>query len=173
MALLDETELDNRLDLPVSLPGTLVLKQQWLVVSTVQLLDPIRFTLRWLQLQLIEVVDPFSAGVIVVEPDANGLCVFPQSDITLENPDYGLAYLALFRSFVPSTAPSAQAPLEPPLIVGSVGSPGPAIAVRSLEPVVYATPGLYSFVIVNNTTNRDLRLTANGQLAVTLVPLDT
>lgn len=170
MPLLDETELQNRLDLPVSLPGTLVLREEWVVVATIRLLDPMRFTLRWLQLQLLEVVDPFNSGVIVVTPDANGQCVFPVADITVVNPDYGLAYLALYQAFVSSTEPGAQAPLEPPLIVGSIGAPGPAIAVRSLDPVVYATPGLYSFVLVNNTTNRDLRLTANGQVAVTLVP---
>lgn len=171
MAFLTQEDLDNRLDLPVSQPTTLVEAEDWIVVATIRLMTPMQFTLSWLQLQLIEVINPYTSGAVVVEPDSNGLCVFPASDITLTNADYGLAYLALYRGFVPSVNPTIQPAQEPPLVVGDVIGTAPAIAVRSLEPTIYATEGIYSFVLVNNTTNRNLRLTANGQVVVNLNPL--
>jgi hypothetical protein len=172
MALLAENDLEQVMDLPVSLSATKVLREEWIIVASIQLFEPMRFTLRWLQLQLLEVINPFTDGTIIVEPNSDGQCVFPAEDITVINPSYGLAYLALYRGFVAANDPNLQAPQEPPLFVGAVDATAAAIAVRSLDPVVYATAGLYSFVLVNNTTNRDLRLTANGSVRVELVPLE-
>jgi hypothetical protein len=170
MAFLTEQELDNQLDLPVSAPTILVEPQRWVIISSVMVAAPSQLVLRQLQLQLVEVIDPYTSGSVVVSPNSAGLCVFPPSDITLDNPDYGLAYLGLYLGFVPPILPSAQALQEPPLVVGGVDTVAPAITARDTAPTVYATPGVYSFVLVNNTQNRGLKLTVNGQVRVVLNP---
>lgn len=173
MSYLTDIELDNQIDLPVSAPTILVEQGRWVIISSLRVSAPQQLVLRLLQLQLVEVVNPFTDGSVVVTPDAQGLCVFPPSDIVLDNPDYGLAYLGLYRGFIPPVAPGSQPIQEPPLIVGGINATAPAISVRSMTPTTYATEGVYSFVLVNNTQNRKLKLAVNGQARMLLNPAFT
>lgn len=170
MSFLTNLELDNQLDLPVSAPTIMVEQQRWLIVASIKVTAPMQMVLRLLQIQLVEVVNPFTDGSVVVTPNDQGLCVFPPSDIVLDNPDYGLAYLGMYRGFIPPVAPSSQPLQEPPLFVGGVNAVAPAISVRDLTPTTYATAGVYSFVLVNNTQNRKLKVTVNGQVRMLLNP---
>ena len=170
MSFLTDLELDNQLDLPVSAPTIMVEQQRWVIVGSIKVTAPMQMVMRLLQLQLVEVVNPFTDGSVVVTPNDQGLCVFPPSDIVLDNADYGLAYLGMYRAFNPPVAPGLQALQEPPLIVGGINATAPAIAVRDMTPTIYATEGVYSFVLVNNTQNRKLKLTVNGQARMILNP---
>jgi hypothetical protein len=170
MSFLTDLELDNQIDLPVSAPTIMVEQQRWVIVASMKVTAPMQLVLRLLQLQLVEVVNPYTDGSVVVTPNEQGLCVFPPSDIVLDNPDYGLAYLGLYRGFIPPVAPGSQPVQEPPLIVGGVNAVAPAISVRDMAPTTYATDGVYSFVLVNNTQNRKLKLTVNGQIRMLLNP---
>lgn len=173
MSFLTDLELDNQVDLPVSAPTILVEQQRWVIVASIKIAAPMQLVLRLLQLQLVEVVNPYTDGSVVISPNDQGLCVFPPSDISLDNPDYGLGYLGLYRGFIPSVAPSSQSLQEPPLVVGGVNATAAAIAARSIDPTTYATEGVYSFVLVNNTQNRKLKLTVNGQVRMLLNPTAT
>ena len=170
MSFLTDEQLDNQVDLPVSAPTVLVDQQKWIVVASLRLDAPMHLVLRWLHLQIVEVINPFADGTLIISPNAQGLCVFPSSDIILDNPDYGLAYLGLYRGFQPPVLPSIQPLQEPPLVVGGVNAVAPAIAARDTAPTIYSTAGVYSFVLVNNTQNRRLKLTVNGQTRVVLNP---
>lgn len=170
MSFLTEDQLDNQVDLPVSAPTILIEQQKWIIVSSVKVVDPMQLNLRWLQIQLVEVVNPYTDGTVTVTPNAQGLCVFPPSDIILDNADYGLAYLGLYRGFSPAVPPLSQSLQEPPLIVGGVNATAAAIAARNTTPTVYATAGVYSFVLVNNTQNRRLKVTVTGQVRMVLNP---
>jgi hypothetical protein len=170
MSFLTDSELDNYVDLPVSAPTILVEQQKWIIVASMMVTAPMQLVLRLLQLQLVEVVNPFTDGTVVVTPNDQGLCVFPPSDILLDNPDNGLAYIGLFRGFIPPVTPGSQPVQEPPLVVGGINATAAAIAVRDPAPTSYATEGVYSFVLVNNTQNRKLKLTVNGQVRMVLNP---
>lgn len=170
MSFLTDSQLDNQLDLPVSSPTILLEQQDWIIVASVKISSPAQMVLRWIQLQLVELVNPLTDGSTVVTPNSQGLCVFPSSDVVLTNSDYGLAYLGLYFGFTPSVSPWIQSLQEPPLTVGGVGATAPAIAIRSLIPTTYVTPGMYSFVLVNNTQNYNLKLTVNGQSRIVLNP---
>ena len=170
MGYLTQDQLDQQLDLPVELPLTDLPANQWLVVSSFRLDTPQAFTLRWLQLHLIAMQAVDSTGsVVVVTPDAQGNCVFPPQGPNLVVPGLGLCYVALYRAFDPGKQPSFQAAQEAPLFIDYVaGQVPPLYAVRSLAPTTYASAGVYSFVVVNNTDNQLESLAVSGQVRLNL-----
>ena len=170
MGYLTQDQLDQQLDLPVQLPLTDLQASQWLIISTFEITSPQAFTLRWLQLQLtaMSAVDS-TGGTVVVTPDASGNCVFPAQGPSLVVPTLGLVYVGLYSALDPLQQPSFQAAQEAPLYIPyNAALLPPQYAVRSLKPTIYASAGIYSFVVVNNTTNQLQSVSVSGQVRVNL-----
>lgn len=162
------SQLDSIIDLPVSLPLTDLAPTEWLVVSTVSIATPRAFTVRWVQVYLAQMVDPSLAEGAVILPNSSGTCDIPTQVPEIVTPGLGLAWLGLYRNFDPLRLPVFQAAQEAVVQIGDANSVPPVIAIRSLNPITYAAAGSYSFVIVNNTTNRLLKLAVTGQVRVNL-----
>lgn len=160
--------LDSMLDLPVSLPLTDLYPSEWLIAATISISTPRAFTVRWLQAHLVVMQDPSTVEGAVILPNSSGTCDIPVQVPNLITPNLGLAWLGLYRNFDPLKLPVFQAAQEAVLQVGEVSSVLPVFATRSLTPTTYAAPGAYSFVIVNNTDNRLLRVAVTGQVRVNL-----
>lgn len=170
MGYLTQDQLDQQLDLPVELPLTDLPANRWLIVSSFRLDTPQAFTLRWLQLHLIDMqTTSDTGGLVVVAPDAQGNCVFPPQGPILVVPGLGLCYIALYRAFDPTKQPSFQAAQEAPLFIPyTPGLLPPLYAIRALTPTIYAAAGVYSFVVVNNTSNQLQSLAVSGQVRINL-----
>lgn len=171
MSYVTDQQLSGLIHLPVSMPLTDIGPQRWLVVSSTLISQGQSFTLRMLQMNLLSLMDPTTgADTLTTAPTADGICVFPSGDATLVTPGYGLAYLGLYLNFNALVSPAIQAAQEAPLILGDAGSAPPAGAVRATSPATYAATGPYSFVVVNNTVDRSLRLTVTGQIVFSIGP---
>jgi len=171
MPYVSDTQLADLLHLPVSFPLTEVEPSRWVVISSVLLQQGQSFTLRMLQMNLLSLADPLSgADTLITSPTADGTCVFPSGNANLLTAGYGLAYLGLYLNFNALVSPASQAAQESPLILGNSNTLPPASALRATTPSVYAAPGPYSFVLVNNTSDTSLRLTVAGQVVLSLGP---
>lgn len=168
MAYVTTSILDSVLDLPVSLPLTDLYPDEWLIVSTVSIASPRAFTVRWLQVHLVQLVDPSLQEGSVILPNSAGTCDIPSQVPVIVTPNQGLAWLGLYRNFDPMKLPSFQAAQEAVLQIGDATTVPPIYVARSLTPTTYAAAGSYSFVIVNNTSNRMLRLAVTGQVRLNL-----
>jgi hypothetical protein len=121
--------------------------------------------LRWLQAEILVMSDPTSgASTITSTPTADGSCVFLGIGATLSTPNMGLAFVGLYRGFDPLKQPAAQAAQEAPLVVGDANTLPPVTAVRTTTATTYVDPGTYSFVVVNNTTDRKISICVTGQV---------
>ena len=129
---------------------------EWLVISTVKIVEPQTLTLRWLQAYVLRADDP------------NAINGAAQEVTELIIPGLGLAYVGFYRNFDALTAPASQAAQEVPLVIGDETSLAPVSAIRPLTQVSYTASGAYSFVICNNTSNRTLRVVVNGQIRAML-----
>jgi hypothetical protein len=154
MPYLTDKQLNDVLDLPVSLPASQLKADTWLVLASVRLVSPQKLTYRHLQLQLLDFT-------------ANG-------DIVYSDSARGLVYVAIFKDYDVSQRPGgANSPVIPQgsnqdLIVASdVG----IISRDQSIPLDLTASGDYSFVIVNNTTNVELRAAVNGQIRLALNPV--
>ena len=165
---LTQGRLDSLLDLPISLALTELLPNEWLIVSTIQIAAPQAFTLQFLQVNLSSAInqdtgtDSLSGG-----PSSNGQYPFPGIP-AYASPGLGLAYIGLYAAFDPLNQPSSQAAQEKPTSLFAVNSTLPVTQSRVATPATYSTPGPYSVVVCNNTTNCTLRLTVLGQLRLDL-----
>lgn len=170
MPYLTQDQLDQQLDLPVQLPLTDLPADQWLVVSTFEINTPQAFSLRWLQLHLIaQSAVGSTGGAVVVTPDSSGNCVFPAQGPSLVVPTLGLVYVGLYSNFNTLQPPALQAAQEAPLYIPyNAALLPPQYAIRSLTPTAYSSPGVYSFVIVNNTLNQLQSVAVSGQVRVNL-----
>lgn len=172
MSYLTQHQLDQAVDLPLSLPIADLFPEDWLIVSTIAITPPQTLTLRWLQAFILTADDPSvissSSGAVITQPNASGECVFPPQQPSLVTPGLGLAFLGLYRNFNSLSSPSFQSPQESPLILGSITSIVPVTAIRITDPIILSADGAYSLVICNNTKNRLLRVVVSGQLRASL-----
>jgi hypothetical protein len=165
MSYITSEQLQQVLDLPVSLPLTTLDPGEWLVVSSITIAPPEKITLRWLQSEILVMSDPSSgASTITSSPTSDGTCVFLGIGASLNVPNLGLAFVGMYRTFDPLKQPSMQAPQEAPLVVGGQDSLPPVVAVRALTPTTYSEAGTYSFVVTNNTTDRKVSIGVTGQI---------
>ena len=156
MAFITEKKLAGTLDVPVALPLTELLQGDWLIVATIKVVEPMRLSYRYMNLQLTEAT---------VDLD----------DITSSNKisaNLDLAFIGLYRDYV-SGHPGLSAALDA-VKVSSIG------LVQRTSPVVLATtPGVYSFIVANNmqasstssvptTTSIDFKLCASGMVRLEL-----
>lgn len=169
--LLTLQELESIVDLPVSLPMTLVRADDWLVVASVKLVAG--QTLTFSQMNLT-VIDASQAGVVL--PLGNQCNQF---NIKLINNSYGIAYIGIAKDYSSSTDPSTVTWVGSASDVISASSVGVYTRSASAPALEITEPGDYSFVVVNNcatntsstTTdiyNVDLRLVVSAQVRLTL-----
>lgn len=127
MGLITEKRLSGMLDIPVSLPAAELIQGDWLVLSTIKLVEPMKLTLRYLNLQIITSnVDVENIGT------SNHIAT-----------NLGLVFVGLYRNYTsgfPGQIPSLEAVLGTGLGVFS----------RPVVPAFYTTPGVYSFIVANN-----------------------
>jgi hypothetical protein len=141
MAYITENDLDNTLDLPVQLPLTKIAPGDWLALSSFCLASPQTLNLRLLQLQV--------------------LAIDVSSPYTLNQTGLGICYLGLYKDYTDYTTPPTN-PLEV-IIVGNVTTPPPVFSQRTTIITTYSNPGLYTFIVTNNTTG-NLTCSALGQI---------
>lgn len=169
MGYITTEQLRRVIDLPVSLPLTTLEPNEWLVISSVTIVQPEVIELRWLQASILILANTDGTiNTAVTTPTADGTCVFLGGGATLATPSLGLAFVGLYRQFDPLKQPSSQAAQEAPLVVGDADSAPPVTAVRTLAPATFVDAGTYSFVVVNNTTDRQVSIAVTGQVRVNL-----
>jgi hypothetical protein len=169
MSFITSEQLQRIIDLPVSLPLTTLDPSEWLVISSVTLVSPERMILKWLQSEILILADIYgTVNTATSSPNADGQCVFLGGGATLNTPSLGLAFIGLYRDFDPLKQPSSQAAQEAPLVVGTSSSLPPIAGVRATTPTTYTDPGTYSFVVVNNTSDRKVSIAVTGQVRVDL-----
>lgn len=157
MGYLTESAISNVLDMPVSLPATELQMGDWLIVSTVKVIEPQELTFRWLDLQII------SSTVDV-------------DDITAANlifGNLGFVYVALRRDYT-SGSPGETGALDV-LIADDI-----ELVSRDFSDILsFVTPGTYSWIIANNcqpsssstistSVSIDFRVAVTGQARLEL-----
>lgn len=156
MAYLTESKLQNVIDMPVSLPTTEIKQGDWLVIASVKIATPQRLRMRFLNLKLV------SAAVDIADINSTNK-VFG---------NLGLAYVALRRDYQ-SGNPGEAGALEV-LQIEDLG-----LVERVSTESIYATAGVYSWIIANNmqpsdtsdvptSTEINFRLAATGQVRLEL-----
>ncbi len=157
MAYLTETKLQNVLDIPVSLSATEIMQGDWLIVASTKVVSPMVLTVRYLSLQLL----------------SSNIDTTRISSVNYVYGNLGLVYLVLRRDYTTGN-PGATGALET-LIATSTG-----IFTRdTASPLVISTPGIYSWIAVNNmkadatslistSTSIDFRLCITGQARIDL-----
>ncbi len=157
MAYLTERKLANTLDLPIALPSTEIKMGDWVVIATVSLMSPARFTYRFMNLNLQS--SNFDTTKIL--------------PVNLIVPGFGFCYIGLFANYV-SGDPGGIPPLD------VVESTTFGVASRNISPLVLTQPGTYSWLAVNNiqfnsqnalitqTDSVDFKLSATGQVRIEL-----
>lgn len=153
MGYITEKQIADRLDLPVALPTTEVKRNNWLVVATFKIQSPMQLTFRYLQLQLVDFTTVGTSGVTLVE-SGKGMC-----------------YVGIFKNYdgtSPSGNPNLQGTLNDVVIASAAGVVSRNPDNASLVLTGGAVPESYSFVLVNNTTNTDIRANINGQIRLDL-----
>ena len=169
--LLTIQALDSVIDLPVSMPLTLIRADNWLIVASFRVLSGQTVTFRNMNLTVVE------ASISGVALPLGNQC--NQFNIALVNNGYGLAYVGLAKNYSSSTDPQTVTWAGTASDVISANSVG--LFTRSPEAanLVISEPGDYSFVVVNNcatsvsssTTqlfNVDLKLIVSSQVRLNL-----
>lgn len=159
MAYITENQLSNMMDVPVALPATDLRMGDWVVVSTVKVVAPMRLTYRMANLNVM-------------------LATVDTALVTNGNKIYGnlgLAYLTLRLNYS-TGSPGAAGGLDV-LVANALG-----ITSRDASTsVVVTVPGIYSWIVANNmqpstdtvpliptSTSIDFRLAVTGTVRLDL-----
>lgn len=153
-SFLTEKQLDDRLDLPLILPLTKLKATDWLLLGTISIPTNASLTYRFLQLHLIGKTS--TLGNSTLTP-------------TRLDQGFGMAYIAIYKSYVVTSDPKS---------LSRVGTAADAVSADDLGVyqrdttkdalVLNDSGGQYSFVLVNNTSDYDLRLSVNGTVRMSL-----
>src|ERR1044072_1872865 len=127
MAFITEKKLASTLDVPVALPLTELLQGDWLVVATIKVVEPMRLSYRYMNLQLTE------ASVDLDDIDSSNKI----------SANLDLVFVGLYLDYV-SGHPGLSAALDA-VKAGALG-----VVQRTSPVVLAATPGVYSFIAANN-----------------------
>lgn len=166
MALLTEALLAKRHSVPVALALTLIRKGDWIILNTIKLSATMTFTFRFLQLQCTDIlVEGSTTGTVT----PGGACDCTQPAPALINPSNGLAYVAIYRNYTVNTDPVSLTPAGTSVDLVSV-TDADSIASRDLTKpeLVISETANFTFLLVNNTSNADLRLLVNGEVTIGL-----
>ena len=167
MAYLTRKQLSSTIDIPVSLPAVELLQGDWLVITNVKLIAPMRLTYQFLTAQMV------SASV-------------DTRNVTADNKisaNLGLAFCGLYFNY--SSGHPGQTGQNSPAY-GVVTLDGLQTVARTSPPIIHTTPGVYSIVVANNmkpdasssdsppidrATSIDFKLVVSGSLRLELHPV--
>jgi hypothetical protein len=159
MSYLTESQLASTLDVPVALAATELKMGDWLLLSTVVIVQPMVLTVTWLNMQLV------SASVDVAQ--------ITNSNLIYGN--LGLAYVALRLNYTSGGDPGLPGAVET-LVATALG----VTARDYTSPLVVTAPGTYSWLVANNmqidpnnqaispSTSIDFKLCVTGQARIDL-----
>jgi hypothetical protein len=172
MSFLTENTLAKTLDLPINLAATELKMGDWLIVSTIKLVLPMKLSYRFMTLQMLS-------------STVDTTLIVPGNKIS---PSLDFAFIGLYLNYS-SGHPGTQPALDvvkirenPSAAVDCVPVnqvSGQFITVRTDPLVQFTTPGIYTFILANNmqastdstipsTTSIDFRLSATGQVRLEL-----
>lgn len=135
MAYLTDSEVEDKIDLPVSLPLTEIYPGDWLIVSSVKVseLTPVRLSIRFLQIQLMALSDGTNTSAAGQKCGAQSLT--------------GSVRIGLYKDYLNVS----QTPSGPLLEVVASGVPAQIVSRDlSLEPAIFTEPGVYSVIVVGD-----------------------
>lgn len=144
--------------MPVSIPLTELEPSDWLILATVRLFSGQTLRYRFLQLQLTDIT--FPDGEALVDCEAR----IPD----LINTSFGYAYVAIFANYVVNTDPSTLTYTGTSADVVTLSSTGIAYRDTDVDELVVTETGDYTWLLVNNTSNANLKLAVVGQANVDL-----
>lgn len=140
--IITEEQYQNCLNIPISLPETIVGPHDSIVVAAVQLLLGQKLRFRWANFQYVRGEPDLAAPSLVCS-------------------NFGKAYLGLYsgnRLHIPSGMPLSFLKAD-------------AVGIRSTNPFAYkdfSNPGTYEILAVNNTANMNVHLVVSGCLQLFL-----
>jgi hypothetical protein len=158
MPYLTEAQLAKRHSVPIALPMTLIKKNDWIIINTIRLSSTMKFSFRYLQLQLAE--------VIVDGATSSDICDIPP--VQQINPSNGLAYVGIYKNYSVNTDPRNLPFTGSNTDFVIISAPG--IVARDItQPALELTElANFTFIVVNNTSNADMKLSINGEVLITL-----
>jgi len=156
MSYITEQELFRRHSLPVAIPAVEIQRGDWLVLSTIKVVAGVTFNYRLLQLQLIEIKQ---GDVTTTTPPTP--CDTPTPNLI--NKNLGWAYVAIFKNFQSSASPATLTYTGTSVDIVTISTIGVAMRDTTKDSLVITDPGEYSFVLVNNCQDADIRASVDGQ----------
>ena len=158
MGFLTDAHLLQQADLPLNLPETGIIVGDWLTLATIKIADPQRLVWQWTQLSLN-----------ALYPDAD--TPTPQTTWTARSGTSAIVFVAAYLDYagqdpviltpasgiIAKVNAAPQSPLYAPVVDG-----------YTAPPITLTAAGTYTFIIVNNTTNRWVRVNATGQVRLYL-----
>ena len=165
-------ELDSVIDLPISMPSTLVRSGDWLVVASFNLLSGQTLLYKDMNLTVL------SASIDGVDLALGNQC--NQFNIKLLNNSYGISYVGIAKDFSATSDPQSVTWIGSAADVISADSVGTYVRSSSATELEITESGVYSVVLVNNcesttstqTTsqlyNVDLKMIVSSQIRLNL-----
>lgn len=161
MAYLTENIISNVMDMPIALSSTDLRQGDWVVVSVIRVVAPMRLSYRLASVAI-------TASTVDTTLITNGNKIFGNN---------GLAYLTLRRNYVGTGNPGDAGGLD------SLVAYGLGVYSRDItQPVILVQAGIYSWIIANNmqpstdtsptiptSTSIDFRLMVTGSARLELV----
>lgn len=134
MAYLTESRLDGVMDMPIALPSTNLQQGDWLVMSSIQVLQPMVLTYKFLNLNILS--SPIDPTQVVA------------ANLIFGN--LGIVYVALWLNYVQGTSPGSSGAIDV-VTATDIGTFS-----RDVTNVVTLTqPGLYTWLVANNCQPSD------------------
>jgi hypothetical protein len=135
-------ELDSVIDLPISMPSTLVRSGDWLVVASFNLLSGQTLLYKDMNLTVL------SASIDGVDLALGNQC--NQFNIKLLNNSYGISYVGIAKDFSATSDPQSVTWIGSAADVISADSVGTYVRSSSATELEITESGVYSVVLVNN-----------------------
>jgi len=156
------TAPDSLINLPIGISAINLDPDSWIPVGSFQIETGQTATVRVTQLQLLEI-----NGL------ASDTCTSGGTNILVSATSFGgIAYLALGQAS-PDTRPLSQPYIDlitvPSPVATATTATAPIYASRDITAAItISTPGVYTYYLANNTTNRMLLLAASGVVTIDL-----
>ena len=135
-------QLESVIDLPISMPSTLVRSGDWLVVASFNLQSGQTLTYKDMNLAVL------SASIAGVDLPLADQC--SQFNIKLINNSYGISYVGIAKNFSVTSDPQDVTWVGTAADVVSANSVGMYTRPSSATQLEISESGLYSVVVVNN-----------------------
>lgn len=164
----NEERLSTLFDLPIHLPQSSIPAGDWVAIATLQLQAGVKLDFRWLQIHVTDFANSNTS-------DPCGIT--GQNSINPAFTAGSIASVFLIKDWSPASAPWTQTVIDQVLAPANFDDArtvtAPFVSVRSMAatPTPVTDAGTYTFVALNNTTNRTVTLSVSGAVTVDTDPL--